>query len=43
MEWSVDKFTVPYQNAVIFLNLQEIIYCEADKKYTKVIATEDRR
>jgi two-component system LytT family response regulator len=37
-----DKLAVPYQNAVIFLNLPEIIYCEADNNYTKVVATENR-
>lgn len=37
-----DKLAVPYQNAIIFLPLQEIIYCEADNNYTKVIASENR-
>ena len=37
-----DKIAIPYQNAVIFLDLKEIIYCESDNNYTKVLATESR-
>lgn len=37
-----DKIAVPYQNAIIFLDLKEIIYCEADDNYSKVLATEKR-
>ena len=38
-----DKIALPYQNGIIFLELKEIIYCEADNNYTKVLATQDRR
>lgn len=37
-----DKIAVPYQNAVIFLDLSALIYCESDNNYTKVYASENR-
>ena len=37
-----DKIAVPYQQGVIFLPIREVIYCESDSNYTKVIATEHR-
>ncbi len=38
-----DKIAVPYQNGVVFLPLNEILYCEADNNYTRVIATQKRQ
>ena len=37
-----DKIAVPYQQGVIFLPISEVIYCESDSNYTKVIATQNR-
>lgn len=37
-----DKIAVPYQQGVIFLPVGEILYCESDSNYTKVIATQNR-
>ncbi len=37
-----DKIAVPHQQGVIFLPVAEIIYCESDSNYTKVIATQNR-
>ena len=37
-----DKIAVPYQQGVIFLPVNEIIYCESDSNYTNVIATQNR-
>lgn len=37
-----DKIAVPYQNGIVFLPLTEILYCEADNNYTRVIATQNR-
>ena len=39
---TVDKIAVPYQNGIVFLPLAEILYCEADNNYTRVIATQNR-
>jgi two-component system LytT family response regulator len=38
-----DKIAVPYQQGVIFLPVGEIIYCESDSNYTKIIATQNRQ
>jgi two-component system LytT family response regulator len=38
-----DKIAVPYQQGVIFLPVNEIIYCESDSNYTNIIATQNRR
>jgi two-component system LytT family response regulator len=38
-----EKIAVPYQQGVIFLPVGEIIYCESDSNYTKVIATQNRQ
>jgi two-component system LytT family response regulator len=37
-----DKIAVPYQQGVIFLPVSEIIYCESDSNYTRVVATQNR-
>lgn len=37
-----DKIAVPYQNGIVFLALKDILYCEADNNYTRVIATQNR-
>ena len=37
-----DKIAVPYQQGIIFLPVGDIIYCESDSNYTKVIATQNR-
>ncbi|WP_245859505.1 LytR/AlgR family response regulator transcription factor [Spirosoma aerolatum] len=37
-----DKIAVPYQQGVIFLPVGEVLYCESDSNYTKVIATQNR-
>lgn len=37
-----DKIAVPYQQGVIFLPISEVIYCESDSNYTKVVATQNR-
>ncbi len=37
-----DKIAVPYHQGVIFLPVNEIIYCESDSNYTKVVATKNR-
>jgi two-component system LytT family response regulator len=37
-----DKIAVPYQQGVVFLPVNEIIYCESDSNYTNVIATQNR-
>lgn len=37
-----DKIAVPYQQGVIFLPVSDILYCESDSNYTKVIATQNR-
>jgi two-component system LytT family response regulator len=38
-----DKIAVPYQNGVMFLPVKEVLYCEADSNYTRVIATQNRQ
>lgn len=38
-----DKIAVPYQQGVMFLPVGDIIYCESDSNYTKVIATQNRQ
>ncbi|GAB3950967.1 hypothetical protein GCM10028805_30120 [Spirosoma harenae] len=38
-----EKIAVPYQQGVIFLPVGEIIYCESDSNYTKVITTQNRQ
>ncbi len=38
-----DKIAVPYQNGVTFLPLAEVVYCEADSNYTRVVATQGRQ
>lgn len=30
------KIAVPYQNGVVFVELKELVYCEADSNYTKL-------
>ncbi|WP_040762360.1 LytR/AlgR family response regulator transcription factor [Spirosoma panaciterrae] len=37
-----DKIAVPYQQGIIFLPINEVIYCESDSNYTKVVATQNR-
>lgn len=37
-----DKIAVPYQQGVIFLPVSDILYCESDSNYTKVMATQNR-
>ncbi|HEX8529819.1 MAG TPA: LytTR family DNA-binding domain-containing protein [Cytophagales bacterium] len=37
-----DKIAVPYGQGVMFLPVKEVIYCEADSNYTRVIATGNR-
>ena len=39
----MNKIAVPYQNGIVFLALKEIVYCEADNNYTKVLATDNRQ
>lgn len=38
-----DKIAVPYQNGVMFLPVGEVVYCEADSNYTRVVATQGRQ
>lgn len=38
-----DKIAVPYQNGVLFLPVAEVVYCEADSNYTRVMATQGRQ
>lgn len=38
-----DKIAVPYQNGVMFLPVAEVVYCEADSNYTRVVATQGRQ
>ena len=33
------KIAVPYQNGVVFVELNELVYCEADSNYTKLFLT----
>jgi two-component system LytT family response regulator len=33
------KIAVPFQNGVVFVELKELVYCEADSNYTKLILT----
>ena len=33
------KIAVPYQNGVLFVELNELVYCEADSNYTKLFLT----
>jgi two-component system LytT family response regulator len=33
------KLAVPYQGGVIFVELKEIVYCESDSNYTKLVLT----
>ncbi|MES2646973.1 MAG: LytTR family DNA-binding domain-containing protein [Bacteroidota bacterium] len=33
------KIAVPYQNSVVFVELKELVYCEADSNYTKLFLT----
>ena len=37
-----DKIAVPYQQGVIFMPVSEIIYCESDSNYSRVVATQNR-
>ena len=37
-----DKIAVPYQQGIIFLPVSEVLYCESDSNYTKVVATQNR-
>jgi two-component system LytT family response regulator len=37
-----DKIAVPYGQGVMFLPVKEVLYCEADSNYTRVIATGNR-
>lgn len=37
-----DKIAVPFQNAIAFVELKELIYCEADSNYTKLFLTDGR-
>ncbi len=32
-----DKMALPYQNGVTFVSVKDILYCEADDNYTKII------
>jgi len=38
-----DKIAVPYQNGVTFLPIAEVVYCETDSNYTRVVATQGRQ
>jgi two-component system LytT family response regulator len=33
------KIAVPFQNGVVFVELKELVYCEADSNYTKLVLT----
>jgi two-component system LytT family response regulator len=33
------KIAVPYQNGIVFVELKDIVYCEAESNYTKVFLT----
>lgn len=33
------KIAVPYQNTIVFVELKELVYCEADSNYTKLFLT----
>jgi two-component system LytT family response regulator len=33
------KIAVPFQSGVVFVELKELVYCEADSNYTKLILT----
>jgi two-component system LytT family response regulator len=38
-----DKIAIPYGQGVLFLHVSEILYCEADSNYTRIIATQNRQ
>ncbi len=38
-----DKIALPYGQGVIFLHVSQILYCEADSNYTRIVATENRQ
>ncbi len=41
IQQTVNKIAIPNANGYVFLNTSEILYCEADMNYTKVVTTKN--